>query len=82
MKFVQTIDLWNTGIQDLIRNGQLKLQVGQWVTCGPVNETNKRSRFVSANKHSINVVHWQGTGKATNKLFKSRLNVKKRLAVR
>ncbi len=76
MKFVKTIDLWHGGIQELIYSGQLKLQVGQWVACGPLSETNKRSRFISSTKNTINVVHWQGSGKETNKLFKRRLAVK------
>lgn len=72
MKYVKTLQLWGdngTGIQEAIRNGQLKLQVGQWVLCGE----GKKSRYVSHSKVSINVVHWQGSAKATNDLFKRRV---------
>jgi hypothetical protein len=76
MKYIPTIDLWNSGIQDALYNGQLKLQVGQWLTCGGANK--HKCRFVSASKGLIWVVHWQGSPTATNKQFmrsiKSRLN--------
>jgi len=72
MKFLPKLDLWATGVQQAICAGQLKLQTGQWLTCGTKNS--KPCRYVSHTKHSINVVHWQGSSKATNELFLSRLN--------
>lgn len=41
MLFLPTVNLWNAAIQAAVISGQLKLQVGQWVQCGPT-----RSRFV------------------------------------
>jgi hypothetical protein len=72
MKFLPTLNLYANGVQDAIRNGQLKLQTGQWLTCGNTNA--KPCRYVSHTKHSINVVHWQGNSKDTNDLFLRRLN--------
>ena len=69
MIYLKTINLWQNGIQQAIRTGQLKLQVGQWCVCG----TGRRCRYVGHTKHTINVVHWQGTPQATNALFKQRL---------
>lgn len=72
MKYLKTLQMWDTGLQDAIRNGQLKLQVGQWLLCG----TGKKSRYIGHTKHTIDAVHWQGSGKATNDLFKLRLEVR------
>jgi len=43
MKFVPTVNMWDPAISVLVRDGRLKLQVGQWIRCG--NE--KRSRIVT-----------------------------------
>lgn len=75
MKYVKTLDLWAGNIQDRLHSGELNLQVGQWLTCGPQE---KKCRFISATKHSINVVHWQGSASATNALFTARLNKKQK----
>jgi len=42
MKYLATIDLWASGIQEAIAEGRLKLQRGQWVKCG----NSKPSRYV------------------------------------
>ena len=70
MKFLKTINVWIDGVQADIMSGKLKLQTGQWLRCGT---DGKRCRYVSHTEFSINAVHWQGNGKATNDLFKRRL---------
>jgi hypothetical protein len=72
MKFLKTINVWDEGVQQAIRNGQLKLQRGQWMTCGKGNP--KKCRYVGHSKHSIDAVHWQGSHEATDSLFMSRVN--------
>jgi hypothetical protein len=69
MKYLPTIDLWNPAFQSAVRNGQLKLQVGQWVKCG----SDKKSRFVciTPSGKSIWASHWQGNSKATLSHFKA-----------
>ena len=47
MKFVPTLNLWDRAISTLIRDGRMKLQVGQWVRCG----SEKRSRIVCITEH-------------------------------
>jgi len=67
MKYISTLDLWNSQIQEAIERGQIKLQRGQWLRCGP---NNKRCRFVGvSHSNSIWVTHWQGSGTATNQKF-------------
>ncbi len=41
MLFLPTVNLWDNAINQAVSSGQLKLQTGQWVQCGPT-----RSRFV------------------------------------
>lgn len=67
MKFIKTLNLWDASIERAIKSGKIKLQVGQWLICGLNND--KRCRYVSHNKHTITVTHWQGSSKATNDLF-------------
>ena len=43
MKFVPTVNMWDPAIAVLVRDGRLKLQVGQWIRCG----SEKRSRIVT-----------------------------------
>lgn len=71
MKFIKTLNVWEASIQDAIKSGQIKLQVGQWLTCGLSND--KKCRYVSHTSKTLNVVHWQGSSEATNELFKARL---------
>ena len=72
MKYIKTMNIWDNSILSAILSGQIKLQVGQWLICGE----GKKSRYISHTKHTINLVHWQGTSKATNNLFKLKLNKK------
>ena len=79
MKYRKPIDLWHYNVQDRIMSGDLKFQPGQWLSCGDPRKVDKLCRYVSHNSKSINVVHWQGSGKATNDLFKARLKAEKRV---
>jgi hypothetical protein len=75
MKYLPTIDLWADGIQRSIYDGDLKIQRGQWMICGPTNS--KKCRYVGSNAGHINVVHWQGNSKTTNDLFIRRATVER-----
>lgn len=71
MRYLPTIDLWKHGIQEAIARGQIKIQRGQWCQCGD----GPKSRFVRMmGQGVIHVVHWQGTGEATNNKFLSACN--------
>ena len=75
MKYLPTIDLWNPAIASAVSNGQIQLQVGQWVKCG----SDKKSRFVCRQPKSgtIWAAHWQGNAKDTQKRFKILINAAK-----
>lgn len=73
MKYLPTLDLWNAGIHSALVNGQLKLQVGQWIQCGE----GKKSRFVGIRKGVIDAVHWTGTAKNTRNKFLFRAHMAK-----
>ena len=73
MKYLPMINLWESGIQEAILCGQLKLQCGQWIKCGNA----KPSRFVKAMKHSIWAAHPQGTPKETYERFMSLVSMTK-----
>ena len=73
MKYLPTINLWESGIQEAILRGQLKLQCGQWVKCGG----DKPSRFVKAMAHSIWAAHPQDTPQATRERFLSLVAITK-----
>ena len=64
MKYIKTPDLWDASTSDALRQGNLKLQSGQWVYAGRKDHP---SRFVGINKKSgtIYAAHWQGNGAAT-----------------
>ena len=67
MKYLPTLNLWDAGISSALRNGQLKLQVGQWIYCG---DKDHKSRFISINKVGyINAVHWAGDSKRQLRTF-------------
>ena len=69
MKYSKVLDLWQEGVQEDIESGQVKLQRGQWLRCGPAG---KPCRFVGLScSKSIWVTHWQGSGKATLEKFMS-----------
>lgn len=78
MKYLKTLDLWQPTIQDAICSGQIKLQRGQWLTCGV---SNKRCRYVSHTKRTINVIHWQGTSTATTDKFNQAVVRLKRIKI-
>jgi len=62
MKFIKPIDLWVHG--DSVISGQIKLQRGQWVLCGP-----QLSRFVGVKGRSLWVAHSQGNKAETRQRF-------------
>ena len=62
MKFMPAIDI--SIYEHQIRNGQIKLQTGQWVICG---DSSKKSRFVRASRTTIYVVHPHGNGIKTER---------------
>lgn len=67
MKYLPTLDLWNPAISSAVRQGQIKLQRGQWVKCGNL----KPSRFVRiTSTGSIWAVHPR-EGKVSNKRFQN-----------
>jgi hypothetical protein len=75
MKFLPTLDVWNSGIHSAIINGQLKLQVGQFIQCGD----GIKSRFISVNNGVINAAHG-GTNKEVNFKLNQRASIR-RLAI-
>lgn len=72
MKFLPVVDLWNPAIQTAILNGQLKLQTGQWISCGG----KPYSRFIGTNGRTIDAVHG-ANGKEVTARFMSRMQVRK-----
>jgi hypothetical protein len=74
MKYLPKIDLWNNATQQAVISGQIKLQPGQWVSCGG----GKPSRFVKSTGRSLWVAHPQGSAKATRERFLSLLSVSKK----
>lgn len=69
MKYLPTVDVWDPAINAALRNGQLKLQCGQWIQCGE----GPRSRFVGVTEggYSIYAAHWDGSSRARADRFKS-----------
>jgi len=65
MKYLPTINLWDNAVITALRNGQLRLQRGQWVSCG----SDKPSRFVCMKGNSVWAAHPQGK-QGTYKRFK------------
>ena len=76
MKYRKTLDLWDNDTVESIQNGTLKVQCGQWVTCGD----SQKSRFVSCNPKSgtFNVAHG-GSNREVNQKFKQRINAKNKV---
>lgn len=75
MRYLKTLDLWDNNTQKAIIQGQIKLQVGQWVKCG----SEHLSRFVKVSQgRTLWVSHPQGTPKETRERFKSLINAGKR----
>ncbi len=78
MRFLPTVTLDNATFTAL-RNGQLRLQTGQWVHILPAAPGTKPSRFVGARKGHLDIVHPDGpfaTGTVSNKRFKARAAIK------
>lgn len=74
MKYLPTIEIFNSknGVMlDAILSGQLKIQVGQWVSIG----NKKPSRYISNNGGVINLVHHNGNSKKTNEIFIKRAKI-------
>jgi hypothetical protein len=65
MKYLKTINLWASDIQDAVMRGQIRLQPGQWVSCGG----GAPSRFVKTTGKSLWVAHPQGSAQATRERF-------------
>jgi len=69
-QFIPAIDLWNAKHVAMVEAGEIELQRGQWVFCGP----GTKSRFISYNAKSktFDVVH--GADEAeVNRKFNARL---------
>lgn len=74
MKFLPTIDLFANGVESALRNGQLKLQTGQWIYCGD----RQPSRFVALRPGgTLWAVHPQGKEVVSNKRFRGLVNASK-----
>lgn len=71
-KYQPTIEIW--GIVDQLRAGKIKLQRGQWITCGGL----PRSRYMGVNLQTgtIDAVHG-GTGKEVTDKFLRRCQIKR-----
>ena len=74
MKYLPVIDVWNNAINAALRSGQLKLQRGQWISCGG----KPYSRFVGINLKTgtIDACHG-GNGKEVTRKFLMRVQVRK-----
>ena len=59
MKYQKTINLWSGNVQEQIISGKLKLQAGQYVTCGTSDKESK-ARFVAVRGNSLWVAHPEG----------------------
>lgn len=70
MKYCKTVNLWAGNIQEQILTGKVTYAPGQWMRCG---DSGKPCRYVGHNGRTINVVHWQGSSKATTELFHARI---------
>jgi len=57
MRYIKAINLWDAATDVALRNGTLKLQIGQWVYCGE----GKKSRWLGCLGHTLNVVHYPNT---------------------
>lgn len=68
-KFIPTVKLWNASIDTALRNGQLKLQRGQWVNCGNnADGSPSLSRFLEVTKvGTIRCVHGRNTTEVTHR---------------
>ena len=66
MRFLPAIDLWSDSTQRAVLSGQLKLQTGQWVSCGGEH----KSRFVGISQGgTIVAAHYNGSAAAQTERF-------------
>ena len=74
MKYLPVVDVWNNAIYAALRSGQLKLQRGQWISCGG----KPYSRFVGINLKTgtIDACHG-GNAKEVTRKFLMRVQVRK-----
>ena len=74
MKFIKTVNLWDESTIQALTNGQLKLQVGQYVNCGG----GVKSRFISVDTKSgtVDVAHG-GSNKEVTRKFKQRAMIRR-----
>ena len=78
MRFLPTVTL-DSATFTALRNGQLRLQTGQWVKIVPFGPQTKPSRFVAARKGHLDIVHPDGphaTGKVQTERFQRRAKIK------
>ena len=68
------LNVWVDGVQESIKKGWLKLSQGEAVFCGKGKGT-KASYYVSHTKHTIHLVHWQGSVEATQSKLERALRV-------
>ena len=72
MKFSKTINLWVGDTQNKILSGELKINAGQWVSCG----AGHKSRFIGVTTgYTIDVVHYPNT---TSPVFNLRVALRKK----
>lgn len=57
MKFTKTINLWDNDVVAALESGALRLQSGQWVTCG--TQADRKSRFHCIKPHGTIVAFHQ-----------------------
>ena len=74
MKYQKTIEIW--GNEQAILAGRIKLQPGQWVSCGTSRTYPTKSRFVSV-KGNVLVIAHGGTNKQVNLKFNSMIQAKR-----
>lgn len=78
-KFQKTLDLWNSKTVELILNGNIKVNRGQWVQCGK----GFKSRLIDINFNSgtFNVAHGQNNVELTKRfntgVFHARIAAKR-----
>lgn len=65
MRYLPVVDVWNPAVHAALATGQLRLQCGQWITCGP--DAGYKSRFHHAHKGYICAFH----GPQASKQFRS-----------
>lgn len=77
MKFLPVVNLWDAAIHSALLNGQLKLQRGQYVSCGG----KPYSRWIGTNGVTLEVVHG-GTNKEVQSRLITRAKIKRETVAR